>query len=70
MSIAIQLKSTITCPECEVKSTEKMPQNACQFFWQCPDCKTTIRPKSGDCCVYCSYGDVQCPPKQLDKSCC
>ncbi|MHA2389931.1 MAG: GDCCVxC domain-containing (seleno)protein, partial [Candidatus Hodarchaeales archaeon] len=21
-------------------------------------------PKQGDCCVFCSYGDVKCPPMQ------
>nr|WP_283817643.1 GDCCVxC domain-containing (seleno)protein [Bradyrhizobium diazoefficiens] len=27
-------------------------------------------PKSGDCCVFCSYGTVPCPPKQSEGSCC
>jgi hypothetical protein len=21
-----------------------------------------LRPKPGDCCVFCSYGSVKCPP--------
>jgi hypothetical protein len=35
-----------------------------------------LKPKSGDCCVFCSYGDVPCPPIQearsgsLRTSCC
>ncbi|MGE0674778.1 MAG: GDCCVxC domain-containing (seleno)protein, partial [Methylibium sp.] len=24
-------------------------------------------PKSGDCCVYCSYGTVPCPPIQAQR---
>lgn len=24
----------------------------------------------GDCCVYCSYGSVKCPPIQAQRSCC
>ena len=24
-----------------------------------------IQPLPGDCCVFCSYGSVRCPPKQL-----
>jgi hypothetical protein len=23
-----------------------------------------LRPKPGDCCVFCSYGSVKCPPQQ------
>ncbi|WP_445177178.1 GDCCVxC domain-containing (seleno)protein [Rhizorhapis sp. SPR117] len=32
-----------------------------------------LRPKHGDCCVYCSYCTTPCPPVQLeqkDSSCC
>ena len=42
-----------------------MPTDACQFFYQCTNCETLLKPKSGDCCVFCSYGSVPCPPKQL-----
>jgi hypothetical protein len=41
-----------------------MPTNACQFFYDCPHCAAKLRPLEGDCCVYCSYGDVACPPIQ------
>ena len=33
-------------------------------------CRVRLRPKPGDCCVFCSYGSVRCPPKQLALSCC
>jgi len=62
--MAAQTKSTITCPECGFSRAETMPTDACQYFWQCPSCRETIRPKTGDCCVYCSYGDTVCPSKQ------
>jgi len=26
-------------------------------------------PKKGDCCVYCSYGNVKCPPIQKGECC-
>nr|WP_281243396.1 GDCCVxC domain-containing (seleno)protein [Roseovarius lutimaris] len=29
-----------------------------------------LRPKPGDCCVYCSYADVACPPVQQGDRCC
>ncbi|MGH7447281.1 MAG: GDCCVxC domain-containing (seleno)protein, partial [Longimicrobiales bacterium] len=33
----------------------------CQFFWSCPACGELVRPKPGDCCVFCSYGSRCCP---------
>lgn len=63
-------ESTITCPKCGHQSKEIMPTDACQFFWECPACSAVSKPKQGDCCVYCSYGDVACPPIQQDKGCC
>jgi len=66
----VQLESTLTCPECGHAKIEAMPTDACQFFYECDNCKVVLRPKQGDCCVYCSYGTVPCPPIQLDKSCC
>ena len=47
-----------------------MPTDACLFFYECKQCRTLLRPKSGDCCVFCSYGSVKCPPVQLEKVCC
>ncbi|MFP8489740.1 GDCCVxC domain-containing (seleno)protein [Gracilimonas sp. Q87] len=66
----IKTRSTITCPACGFQRNEVMPVNSCQYFWQCPDCNDLIKPKKADCCVYCSYGDVNCPPVQQDRSCC
>jgi len=64
------LQSMITCPKCSHQKMETMPTNACQFFYECESCKTVLKPTKGDCCVYCSYGSVPCPPIQLDKNCC
>ncbi|MGJ3243556.1 MAG: GDCCVxC domain-containing (seleno)protein [Opitutales bacterium] len=65
-----QLQSTLTCPECGHRQTETMPTNSCRFFWDCPQCGAKLRPKAGDCCVFCSFGDVPCPPIQGNRSCC
>tara|TARA_R110002033_G_scaffold77963_2_gene129543 strand:+ start:1471 stop:1833 length:363 start_codon:yes stop_codon:yes gene_type:complete len=27
-----------------------MPTNACQFFYECENCKTVLKPREGDCC--------------------
>ena len=63
-------ESTLTCPKCGHVSLETMPTEACMFFWHCPACGVRSKPKAGDCCVFCSYGDVPCPPKQQEKDCC
>lgn len=61
---AVELQSTITCPACGQKKAETMPSDACRFFYECASCKTILRPKKGDCCVFCSYGTVKCPSMQ------
>lgn len=66
----IELKSTLTCPNCGFKKTETMPTDACQFFYECEKCKKILKPLDGDCCVYCSYGSVKCPPIQEGGNCC
>jgi hypothetical protein len=63
-------QSTITCPICGNNETLTMPIDSCLFFYDCPNCKSIIRAKEGDCCVFCSYGDIKCPPVQLESSCC
>ena len=60
----MQLVSTLTCPSCGHRATETMPTDACQFFYECECCGALLKPKAGDCCVFCSYGDVPCPPIQ------
>jgi hypothetical protein len=68
---ALILESTLTCPECGHSKTEMMPTDACQYFYDCPGCGTVLKPLAGDCCVFCSFGTVACPPVQVDgKGCC
>lgn len=67
------LESTITCPRCGAEKVEMMPTDACQFFYDCTGCGAVLRPKPGDCCVFCSYGTVPCPPIQANgdaSGCC
>lgn len=59
-----EARSTLTCPECGARAVETMPTDACQFFYDCKSCGALLRPKPGDCCVYCSFGDTPCPPVQ------
>ena len=64
------LQSTLTCPACGHVKEETMPTDACQWFYDCEQCKAMLRPKAGDCCVFCSYGTVPCPPMQADPAAC
>lgn len=66
----VQLQTTLTCPHCDHQKVEQMPTDACQFFYECENCRNVLKPKKGDCCVYCSYGSVVCPPMQQGKGCC
>jgi DNA-directed RNA polymerase subunit RPC12/RpoP len=62
------LESVITCPHCGTAKSEPMPTDACRFFYKCIGCGATLRPRQGDCCVFCSYGSVPCPPIQREGS--
>ncbi len=68
----LELKSILTCPVCGYQQQEEMPTDSCQYFYECPNCHTLLKPQAGDCCVYCSYGSVACPPVQEmgGKKCC
>jgi hypothetical protein len=66
----IELNSVLTCPECGHKKMEIMPTDACTYFYECENCKMRLKPLEGDCCVYCSYGTVKCPPIQNGENCC
>ncbi|HXL48841.1 MAG TPA: GDCCVxC domain-containing (seleno)protein [Xanthobacteraceae bacterium] len=60
-------ESTIACPVCGHRSTEEMPTDSCVYFYDCRACSARLRPKQGDCCVFCSYGTVPCPPMQAGQ---
>jgi hypothetical protein len=66
----ITLRSVITCPQCGARKEETMPVDACQFFYECTSCHAMLRPNPGDCCVFCSFGSVPCPPVQMQGGCC
>ncbi|MFT4935429.1 MAG: hypothetical protein ACI9LT_002127 [Pseudoalteromonas distincta] len=70
--LVIVPSSTLTCPQCGHQALEITPTDACQYFYDCQGCGAVLKPKAGDCCVYCSYGDVACPPIQDGggKGCC
>ena len=63
-------QSVITCPGCGKSATEAMPLDACLYYYECTGCGQLLRPKRGDCCVFCSFGSVKCPPVQVSSGCC
>jgi hypothetical protein len=66
----MQLQSILTCPKCGHQAVETMATDACQFFYDCKGCGERLKPLAGDCCVFCSYGSVPCPPIQTNMRCC
>jgi hypothetical protein len=66
----MELVSIIECPHCGARAEEQMPTDACLFFYECPACAARLQPLPGDCCVFCSYGSVPCPPVQDQRDCC
>jgi len=64
-----ELEVMLTCPFCGRRTSETMPVDRCIYFYDCGGCGAVLRPTAGDCCVFCSYGDNQCPPIQ-DGGCC
>lgn len=70
MSQPLVLESILKCPNCGARTAELMPTEACVYFHECASCHSLIRPKPGDCCVFCSYGSLKCPPIQQTDTCC
>ena len=66
----MQLHATLTCPHCRAAERLSMPANACVYFHTCGACGRRLKPQPGDCCVFCSYADVPCPPVQTNGTCC
>jgi rubredoxin len=64
----VKLDSTVQCPQCGFRSKERMPTDYCLVRYECKECGYIMTPKKGMCCIFCSYGDVKCPPMQLSSS--
>ena len=61
--MAVITAAKLTCPSCRFTQEAEMPTDTCQFFFECANCRTVLRPRQGDCCVFCSYADSLCPSK-------
>ena len=68
--MAIELLSVVRCPRCGFERVETMPTAYCQIRYVCQQCGVVLRPLPGDCCIFCSYGSVRCPPEQGASGAC
>gem|GEM_PF-2736561 len=60
----------MTCPACGAVKLETMPACGLQMEYDCAACGVRSVPRTGDCCVYCSYSDIICPTQQGKRDCC
>ncbi|WP_420875813.1 GDCCVxC domain-containing (seleno)protein [Polynucleobacter sphagniphilus] len=52
--------STITCPHCQAQETLEIAGNSSHYLHRCKACSGILKTKSGDCCIFCSFGNVDC----------
>lgn len=57
----------VTCPVCGYGEELAIPADTCLFFHRCSNCNMLLKPAPGDCCVFCSYGDALCIPRQREQ---
>jgi len=68
MNKGIKIIAILSCPKCHKLQSAKMFTDACQHFYKCQSCGEMLKPKMKDCCVFCSYSDSKCPPKQMEAT--
>ncbi len=69
-SEGVVLISHITCPACGHRSSETMPAAGYLHRYVCRACGKELRPKRGECCVFCAYGSWPCPQVQREGAAC
>ena len=62
------LEAVVTCPLCGTQARKTMPEDACLYAYRCTGCGERLTRRNGDCCVFCSYSDQVCPPKQAESN--
>jgi hypothetical protein len=63
--VNLVLTGNLRCPKCGAVTALPIPADQCLIVYECPGCRTIMRPLPGDCCVFCSYADVPCLPMQI-----
>lgn len=67
MERKIVTRTHLTCPFCSFREVLEIPPDYCLFFHRCSNCNMLMKSAPGDCCVFCSYGDTLCMPKQQEQ---
>ncbi|PTN12713.1 GDCCVxC domain-containing (seleno)protein [Nitrosomonas aestuarii] len=67
MNQDVVLKSEIKCPECGYRKVETMPTEFYLWRYECARCHMLLQPLQAECCIFCSYGSIPCPPIQLSN---
>ncbi|WP_371743194.1 GDCCVxC domain-containing (seleno)protein [Polynucleobacter sp. MWH-UH35A] len=52
-------QSIVTCPYCQASEIMSSEEGA-QHLYRCRSCSAILKPKSGDCCILCSFGNRDC----------
>lgn len=63
--LRLKHSSILACPSCGFKRIAAIPTPASSYKFECSRCHSVNLPANGDDCVFCSYGSVKCPEKQL-----
>ncbi|WP_408634174.1 GDCCVxC domain-containing (seleno)protein [Polynucleobacter necessarius] len=53
-------QSVITCPHCQATEIISVEEGAAPHLHRCRSCSAILKPKSGDCCILCSFGNRDC----------
>lgn len=63
-------ESVLSCPHCFNKERETLLENVFPASYRCNKCSKTIKIDTGDCCIYCTFGDYPCIQSQIEGSSC
>ena len=53
-------ESMITCPHCQASEAISFEVGSPPHLYRCRSCSAILKPKSGDCCILCSFGNRDC----------
>ncbi|QWE20051.1 GDCCVxC domain-containing (seleno)protein [Polynucleobacter sp. AP-Kolm-20A-A1] len=53
-------QSIVTCPHCQAAEVIDIEHGSSQHLFRCQSCSAILKPKSGDCCILCSFGNRDC----------
>ncbi len=60
--------SVVTCPHCQAFELVEIPTGFSQHLYRCPSCLVILKPKSGDCCIFCSFGSHDCASSEKNMA--